>query len=136
MKFLSLLSLPVSDTIRVFFKINFTGKVSSIHKCSILCRLVFPCYISLHLCKVCIGKYLFVSPVNQLRRKLGMIWNLHLFKNCCIWQEGHVGFKFAFKTKASFCNVAKFHFNPSLIFRSFWLHTSWEHVFFANFNIC
>ena len=128
MEFLSLLSLPVSDTLRVFFKTNFTGKVSSIHKCSILCRLVFSCYISFHVHKVCIGKYLFVTPINQLQRKLGMIWNLHLVKNCCTWQEGHVGFEFVFKTKGNFCNVAKFNFNPRLVLRSFWLHT-WEHVF-------
>ena len=64
-----------------------------------------------------------ISPVDQLQKQLAVslysVWCLLSVRIWLFTQEGQVGFQFSFITKANFCNIYHFSFDPSLVFTYF-----------------
>ena len=80
-------------------------------KCSVLCRVVFSYHNNAYLLASVL--YGLISHFNSSRpiAKTTRCESLLYKRIGCISQEGQVGFQFAFKTKANFCNLCHFCFD-------------------------
>ena len=103
---LSFLAGPPFKTIRMIDQED-ACYASSACKCSMLCSLVFSksTYTSERVWYF-MDRYLSVTPVDQLRRQLGVkfysTWYLHWVRSWCVSLEGHIDLTLHIKLRATF----------------------------------